>query len=132
MKIFLKPLSALWKRLTTPSPISISVQKMHMAYILEQNRQFETHMRRKVEKLESTPVADASNLEVFDNFYRWCLEEAGPHRRSDDKPLDATGELAIARDILQAVVNEGLTPVAGNGVAYVRRGTMELAQGEDG
>ena len=36
--------------------------------------------------------------------------------------LDATGELAIARDILQAVVNEGLTPVVGHGVAYVRRG----------
>ena len=74
---FLKALSALRKKLT-PSPITISVQ-MQMAYLLEQNRQFEAYMRRKVERLE-TPVADAYALEVFDDFYRWCLDEAGPTR----------------------------------------------------
>jgi hypothetical protein len=105
---FLKTLSALWKKLTPP-PQTISVQ-MQTAYLLEQSQRFEAYMRRKVEDLE-TPLADAYVLEVFDDFYRWCLAEAGPHE-----------ELAIARDILQAAINEGLTPVVGHGVAYVRRG----------
>ena len=126
---------------------TIAVQ---MAYLLEQNRQFEAYMRRKVEKLkaqehhpqrlyeaEASPPPElaivldilravandgltpaAYGPEVFDDFYRQRLDEAGGAR-------DDAEELAIARDILQAVVNDGLTPAAYGGVYYVLRSVRD-------
>ena len=65
---------------------------------------------------------------LFDEFYQARLAEVGA--------WDDTQELEIARDILAAVVNDGLTPTADGGASYVRRGgvdwtdpaTMQAAQ----
>ncbi len=60
----------------------------------------------------------AEELKLYEDFYRRRLAEAG-HVRDDAE------ELAVARDILQAVVNEGLTPTADGGASYVRRGARD-------
>ncbi|MBE7557313.1 MAG: hypothetical protein HS126_40265 [Anaerolineales bacterium] len=60
----------------------------------------------------------AEELKLFEEFYRRRLAEAGQVR-------DDSEELAVARDILQAVVNDGLTPTADGGASYVRRGARD-------
>ncbi|HID63190.1 MAG TPA: hypothetical protein EYP49_10685 [Anaerolineae bacterium] len=61
----------------------------------------------------------AEDLKTFDDFYRRRLAEVGGAR-------DDAEELAVARDILQAAVNDGLTPTADGGASYVRRqGAMD-------
>lgn len=55
---------------------------------------------------------------LFENFYQIRLSESGGARNDED-------ELAIARDILTAVVRDGLTPTADGGVSYVRRGAQD-------
>lgn len=60
----------------------------------------------------------AEDVKVFEQFYQRRLSEAGGAR-------DDAGELELARDILAAVVNEGLTPTADGGASYVRRGAVD-------
>lgn len=60
----------------------------------------------------------AEDLKLFEDFYRRRLTETGQIK--DDRE-----ELAVARDILQAVVNDGLTPTADGGASYVRRGAWD-------
>ena len=60
----------------------------------------------------------ADELKLYEEFYRLRLAEAGQIR-------DDSEELAVARDILQAVVNDGLTPTADGGASYVRRGARD-------
>ena len=67
----------------------------------------------------SNPNLTAENLKLFDEFYKKRLAEAGSSVRDD------AGELAVARDILQAVVNDGLTPTSDGGASYVRRGARD-------
>ncbi len=62
----------------------------------------------------------AEELQVFNDFYRRRLSET-----SNGAVLDDAEELEIARDILLAVTNDGLTPDADGGVSYVRRGAMD-------
>ncbi len=134
---------------------TIAVQ---IAYLLEQNRQFEAYMRRKVEELKAQeyhpqrldeakvgPPRDAAKeLALTRDILRVEANDGlipaayGPEVFDDfyrqrlaeaGPPRDATEELAIACDILQAVVTHGLTPAANGGVCYyVRRGTMEQEQ----
>ncbi len=60
----------------------------------------------------------AENVKVFNQFYRRRLTDAG-------NPQNDHQELEIARDILAAVVNDGLTPTADGGASYVRRGAVD-------
>lgn len=62
----------------------------------------------------------AEELQIFNEFYRRRLTEA-----ANGTVLDDEAELEIARDILQAVQNGGLTPDADGGESYVRRGAMD-------
>jgi hypothetical protein len=62
----------------------------------------------------------AENLRVFENFYQKRVSEAGGAREDSE-------ELEIARDILAAVVHDGLTPTADGGASYVRRGAVDWA-----
>jgi hypothetical protein len=64
------------------------------------------------------PTLTAESLKIFDDFYRRRLAEAGGAR-------DDAEELAVARDILLAVVNDGLTPTADGGASYIRRGARD-------
>lgn len=66
----------------------------------------------------STQKLNNELLLTFQNFYQKRINEAG-------QPRDDTEELAIARDILQAVVNDGLTPTADGGASYIRRGALD-------
>lgn len=61
---------------------------------------------------------NSEDVKVFEQFYQRRLLEAGG--ASDDAQ-----ELEIARDILAAVVNDGLTPTADGGASYVRRGAVD-------
>jgi hypothetical protein len=60
----------------------------------------------------------AELLKLFESFYRRRLAEAGGAQNDKE-------ELAIARDILQAVVNDGLTPTSDGGFSFVRRGARD-------
>jgi hypothetical protein len=62
----------------------------------------------------------AENLRAFENFYQKRVSEAGGAREDSE-------ELEIAKDILAAVVNDGLTPTADGGASYVRRGAVDWA-----
>lgn len=62
----------------------------------------------------------AESRSVFEGFYQKRILEAGGAR-------DDAEELEIARDILAAVVNDGLTPTADGGASYVRRGAVDWA-----
>jgi hypothetical protein len=62
----------------------------------------------------------AEELRIFETFYRRRLAEV-----AGGAVLDDAEELEIARDILLAVTNDGLTPDADGGVSYVRRGAMD-------
>lgn len=64
-----------------------------------------------------TPLS-AESLVTFSSFYARRISEAGGAR-------DDTEELALARDILQAVINDGLTPTADGGASYIRRGALD-------
>jgi hypothetical protein len=57
-------------------------------------------------------------IKLFDEFYQRRLAEVGG-------AWDDAQELEIARDILAAVVNDGLTPTADGGASYVRRGAVD-------
>lgn len=63
------------------------------------------------------PAITAEQRLTFQKFYRRRIAEA---RVRDDRE-----ELAAARDILQAVVNDGLTPTTDGGASYVRRGARD-------
>lgn len=63
-------------------------------------------------------VLSAAELKLFESFYQRRLAESGGAR-------DDTDELEIARDILLAVINDGLTPTAEGGESYIRRGAMD-------
>lgn len=54
---------------------------------------------------------------AFEEFYRERIREDGA--------TDYAGELSAARDLLQAVTIEGLTPVGDGSVSYVRRGAVD-------
>ena len=56
----------------------------------------------------------AEDLKLFEDFYQRRLAEAGGAR-------DLHDELAVARDILLSVVNNGLTPQADGSTSFVRR-----------
>ncbi|MCB0190360.1 MAG: hypothetical protein KDJ65_00300 [Anaerolineae bacterium] len=62
----------------------------------------------------------AESLRTFENFYQKRVSEAGGAREDHE-------ELEIAKDILAAVVNDGLTPTADGGASYVRRGAVDWA-----
>lgn len=67
----------------------------------------------------SDVVLSNEDIQLFDEFYQRRLAEAGGAR-------DDSEELAIARDVLQAVVGDGLTPTPDGSVSYVRRqGAMD-------
>jgi hypothetical protein len=67
----------------------------------------------------SDVVLTNEDIQLFDEFYQRRLAEAGGAR-------DDFEELAVARDISQAVVSDGLTPTPDGGVSYVRRqGAMD-------
>lgn len=63
-------------------------------------------------------VLSAEELRLFEAFYQRRLAESGGAR-------DDADELDIARDILLAVVNDGLTPTAEGGESFIRRGAMD-------
>jgi hypothetical protein len=63
-------------------------------------------------------VLTGEDLKLFEEFYQRRLLEAGGAR-------DDGEELDIARDILLAVINDGLTPTAEGGESFVRRGAMD-------
>lgn len=63
-------------------------------------------------------VLTGEDLKLFEEFYQRRLLEAGGAR-------DDAEELDIARDILLAVLNDGLTPTAEGGESFVRRGAMD-------
>jgi hypothetical protein len=63
---------------------------------------------------------NAESIKIFQAFYQRRLLEAGNAR-------DDAQELEIARDILVAVVSDGLTPTADGGASYVRRGAVNWA-----
>jgi hypothetical protein len=62
----------------------------------------------------------AEELNLFETFYQGRVAEV-----AGGAVLDDGEELAIARDILLAVVDDGLTPDAAGGVSYVRRGALD-------
>lgn len=68
--------------------------------------------------MTSELTLSAENRQCFDTFYQRRLYEAG-------NPRDDSEELELARDILAAVVNDGLTPTADGGASYVRRGAVD-------
>jgi hypothetical protein len=61
---------------------------------------------------------NSEDITTFEQFYRRRLAESGGAQ--DDQQ-----ELEIARDILAAVVNDGLTPTSDGGASYVRRGAVD-------
>ena len=63
-------------------------------------------------------VLTGEDLKLFEEFYQRRLLEAGGAR-------DDAEEWDIARDILLAVINDGLTPTAEGGESFVRRGAMD-------
>lgn len=63
-------------------------------------------------------VLTGEDLKLFEEFYQRRLLEAGGAR-------DDAEELDIARDIMLAVLNDGLTPTAEGGESFVRRGAMD-------
>jgi len=63
-------------------------------------------------------VLTSEDIALFEEFYQRRLIDAGG-------AADDAAELSLARDILFAVVNEGLTPTADGGQSLVRRSAMD-------
>ncbi|GIK42100.1 MAG: hypothetical protein BroJett011_59330 [Chloroflexota bacterium] len=65
-------------------------------------------------------VLNAEDLKLFEGFYQRRLRDSGGVR-------DDLDELEVARDILKAVMDDGLTPTEDGSESYIRRGAMNWA-----